>query len=46
MNATVICKSYDEEIRKEQLEDGQRDESEDRKEEKDIAEDKKEADNI
>ncbi|MFG6127754.1 zinc metalloprotease, partial [Staphylococcus aureus] len=36
-------KSY-EEIRKEQLEDGQRDESEDRKEEKDIAEDKKEAD--
>lgn len=33
-----------EEIRKEQLEDGQRDESEDRKEEKDIAEDKKEAD--
>ncbi len=39
----VICKSY-EEIRKVQLEDGQRDESEDRKEEKDIAEDKKEAD--
>lgn len=38
-------KSY-EEIRKEQLEDGQRDESEDRKEEKDIAEDKKKLINL